>query len=123
MGRKEKIIQDMERLGIYDPAFLPSIDDLCTCEREISAARKEWKATAESGKRPSFTHPLYETIKSLRKDINKLRDDLGLVPKGLQRLRRQAAPTGDSAPPPSSGNAAFSELLTTMRNQANGSGP
>ena len=120
MGKEEKIVQEMTRLGTYDPAFDPSIKDLCTLERERSRMRKEWKTTADPGKPPSFTHPLYAEIKSLGKEINKLRSDLGLVPVGLTRLRSRAVPQGETAPPPASGNAAFGELLNTLRGKANG---
>lgn len=121
MGRKEKIIQDMERLGIYEPAFLPSIDDLCTYERERSAARKEWKATAEPDCRPSFTHPLYETIKGMTRDINKLRYELGLVPKGLETIRKKMAPSSsDAAPIAGTANQGFAALMDKIEEASRG---
>lgn len=123
MSRETEIRAQMERLGTYDSAFDQAIKDLCILERERSAARKEWKATAVPGKRPSFDHPLYSVIRALGKDIDKQRDALGLVPKGLDSLRRRAAPPSESAPPPSSGNTAFGELLTAMRDKANGCTP
>lgn len=121
MGREQTIIQQMKDLGIYDEAFLPSIKDLCTYERERSAMRKEWKNTAEPGKRPSFTHPIYEAIKSLNKDINKLRSDLGLVPAGLQRLRKNAAPsTSEATPTAGTPNKGFAALMDSIREASRG---
>lgn len=121
MGREQTIIQQMKDLGIYDEAFLPSVKDLCTYERERSAMRKEWKNTAEPGKRPSFSHPLYDAIKSLNKDINKLRSDLGLVPAGLHRLRKNAAPsTSEAAPIAGTPNKGFAALMDSIREAARG---
>ena len=116
MGREQTIIQQMKDLGIYDEAFLPSVKDLCTSERERSAMRKEWRATAEPGKRPSFEHPLYAEIKSLSRDINKLRNELGLVPAGLQRLRKNAAPaSSDAAPVTGTANQGFANLMNRIQ--------
>ena len=123
MAKEQVYKQQLENLGVYDPAFDGAIHVLCTQERELSRAMKAWKATVSKDEAPSITDPLYAEISKLRRDILARQDALGLTPKGLQRLRRQAAPSGETAPPPSSGNAAFSELLTTMRNQANGSAP
>lgn len=119
MGRKEKIIQDMERLGTYEPAYLPAIDDLVTRERERSAIRKEWKATAAPGKRPSFEHPLYAEIKIANRDINKQRYDLGLVPKGLQAMRNRSVPTSaDAAPIAGTPNQGFAALMNKLQETA-----
>lgn len=123
MAKEQTYKQQLINLGVYDPAFDGAIHVLCIQERELSRAMKAWKATAEKDEAPSITDPLYAEISKLRRDILARQDALGLTPKGLQRLRRQAAPTSESAPPPASGNAAFSELLTSMRNQANGSTP
>lgn len=121
MGRKETIIEDMKRLGIYEPAYLPSVDDLCTYERERSAARKEWKASAEPGHRPSFTHPLYETIKGMNRDINKLRYELGLVPKGLEAIRKKVAPSSsDAAPVAGTANKDFADLMNSIKEASRG---
>lgn len=119
MGRKEKIIEDMERLGVYEPAYLPAIDDLVTRERERSAIRKAWKATAEPDERPSFEHPLYAEIKIANRDISKLRYDLGLVPAGLQRLRKNAAPSSaDAAPIAGTPNQGFAALMNQIKETA-----
>ena len=116
MGRKENIIRDMERLGIYEPAYLPAIDDLVTRERERSAIRKEWKATAEPGKRPSFEHPLYSKIETANRDINKMRYDLGLVPKGLESIRKKAASsTSDAVPIAGTANQGFAALMDKLK--------
>ena len=124
MAKEDKYKQQLQGLGVYDPAFDGAIHVLCIQERELSRAMKAWKATAPGkNKSPSITDPLYAEISKLRRDILARQDALGLTPKGLQRLRRQVAPVSESAPPPSSGNAAFSELLSSLRNQANGSAP
>ena len=115
--------QQLQDLGIYDPAFEPAIHVLCIQERELSRAMKAWKATASRDQAPLITDPLYQEISKLRRDILARQDALGLTPKGLQRLRRQSAPAGETAPPPSSGNAAFTNLLNSIKEATGGSTP
>lgn len=120
MGRKETIIRDMERLGTYEDAYLPTINDLVTRERERGAIRKAWKATANPGDRPSFEHPLYAEIKAANRDILSLQDSLGLTPKGLQRLRKNAAPSsGDAAPVAGTPNQGFAALMNQIKEKCN----
>ena len=115
--------QQLIDLGVYNPAFDSTIHMLCIQERELSRAMKAWKNTAAKDEAPLITDPLYAEISKLRRDILARQDALGLTPKGLQRLRKQAAPAGDSAPPPSTGNAAFGQLLDQLRENANVSNP
>ena len=120
MAKETQYKQQLQALGVYDPAFDPAIHVLCIMERELSRAMKAWKATAAKNEAPSITDPLYTEISKLRKDILARQDALGLTPKGLQRLRRQANPQGETAPPPAAGNAAFGDLLNALRDKANG---
>ena len=120
MAKEAQYKQQLQALGVYDPAFDPAIHVLCIMERELSRAMKAWKATAAKDEAPSITDPLYAEISKLRKDILARQDALGLTPKGLQRLRRQTAPQSETAPPPASGNVAFGNLLDTLKEKANG---
>lgn len=120
MAKEAQYKQQLQSLGVYDPAFDGAIHVLCIQERELSRAMKAWKATAGRDAAPSITDPLYAEISKLRRDILARQDALGLTPKGLQRLRRQAVPPSETTPPPASGNAAFCELLNTLRGKANG---
>ena len=120
MAKEAQYKQQLQSLGVYDPAFDGAIHVLCIQERELSRAMKAWKTTAGKDAAPSITDPLYAEISKLRRDILARQDALGLTPKGLQRLRRQAVPPSETAPPPASGNAAFGELLNTLRGKANG---
>ena len=86
-SREDKYIEQLKTLGIYEPAFDPEIKTLATLEREWTAAKKEWSATAEDGGKPSFTDPLYSVIQNLRKEILAHREALGLTPKRLRKLR------------------------------------
>lgn len=86
-SREDKYIAQLKALGIYEPAFDPEIKTLATLEREWTAAKKEWSATAEDGGKPSFTDPLYSVIQNLRKEILAHREALGLTPKSLRKLR------------------------------------
>lgn len=113
--------QQLESLGVYDPAFDPAIHVLCIQERELSRAMKAWKATAPSkNDSPLITDPLYQEIAKLRRDILARQDALGLTPKGLQRLRKNAAPaSADAAPITGTANQGFANLLNQIREAAN----
>lgn len=89
MASKEKIYaEQLDALGIYEPAFDSAIHTLCVLEREHARTMKAWKATAKDPQAaPSPTDPLYAAILSQRREILTYRDALGLTPKGLQRLK------------------------------------
>lgn len=110
----------LQELGVYSSAFDPVIHMLCIQERELSRAMKAWKETAADGKAPLITDPLYGEIAKLRRDILARQDALGLTPKALLRLRRQTPPS-DSAPPPSTGNQAFTDLMDRIKEATSGS--
>ena len=121
MAKEQIYKQQLMDLGVYDPAFDPAIHVLCIQERELSRAMKAWKATA-SGKdaSPLITDPLYAEISKLRRDILARQDALGLTPKGLQRLRKNAAPTStDAAPIAGTPNQGFANLLNHIKEAAN----
>ena len=117
MAKEQVYKQQLMDLGVYDPAFDPAIHVLCIQERELSRAMKAWKATAP-GKdaSPLITDPLYAEISKLRRDILARQDALGLTPKGLQRLRKNAAPTSaDAAPIAGTPNQGFSALMNRIQ--------
>lgn len=109
--------QQLESLGVYDPAFDPAIHVLCIQERELSRAMKAWKATApDKNTAPLITDPLYQEISKLRRDILARQDALGLTPKGLQRLRKNAAPaSSDAAPVTGAANQGFANLMNRIQ--------
>ena len=116
MAKEQIYIQQLQDLGVYDPAFDPAIHVLCIQERELSRAMKAWKATAEKNQAPLITDPLYQEIAKLRRDILARQDALGLTPKGLQRLRKNIAPTGgDAAPVAGTPNQGFANLMNQIR--------
>lgn len=123
MTKEQQYKQQLIDLGVYSPAFDAEIHTLCILERELSRTMKAWKATAPPGGAPLATDPLYEVIAKQRRDILTHRDALGLTPKGLQRLRRQALPTGEAAAPVGTSNPALSTLLDGIRGKVNGSAP
>lgn len=120
MAKEQTYKQQLVNLGVYDPAFDGAIHMLCIQERELSRAMKAWKATVPKDSAPSIADPLYAEIAKLRRDILARQDALGLTPKGLQRLRKQVAPAGEAAAPVSGVNAAFGQLLSAIKDQANG---
>ena len=108
--------QQLQDLGVYDVAFDPAIHMLCIQERELSRAMKAWKATAGKDSAPLITDPLYQEISKLRRDILARQDALGLTPKGLQRLRKNAAPaSADAAPAAGTANKGFAALMDQIR--------
>ena len=122
MAKETVYQQQLKDLGVYDPAFDPAIHVLCIQERELSRAMKAWKATAPSkNAAPSITDPLYAEISKLRRDILARQDALGLTPKGLQRLRKNAAPTSsDAAPIAGTANQGFAALMNSIQEAAHG---
>lgn len=99
MAKEATYKQQLQDLGVYDPAFDPAIHVLCIQERELSRAMKAWKATVAKDQFPPITDPLYQEIAKLRRDILARQDALGLTPKGLQRLRKNTAPPSSEATP------------------------
>lgn len=120
MGKEQQYKQQLESLGVYDPAFDPAIHVLCIQERELSRAMKAWRATEPDPKKsPSIMDPLYAEISKLRRDILARQDALGLTPKGLQRLRKNAAPSSpDSAPLAGTPNQGFAALMNRIQEAA-----
>ena len=119
MAKEATYKQQLMDLGVYDPAFDPAIHVLCIQERELSRAMKAWKATAAKDAAPLITDPLYAEISKLRRDILARQDALGLTPKGLQRLRKNAAPSSsDAAPIAGTPNQGFAALMNSIREAA-----
>ena len=119
MAKEETYKQQLQDLGVYDPAFDPAIHVLCIQERELSRAMKAWKATAAKDDAPLITDPLYQEISKLRRDILARQDALGLTPKGLQRLRKNAAPSSaDAAPIAGTPNQGFAALMDRIQEAA-----
>lgn len=90
--REKTYTEQLQALGIYDPAFDPEIKALATLEREWTAAKKAWAATAPPGGKPSFLDPHYAVIQNLRREILTHRETLGLTPKSLRKLRGAPEP-------------------------------
>jgi len=103
LTREQKYTEQLKELGIYQEAFAPAIKDLAMMEREVQKMVKEWKA---EGSPPGTKLQL--TISQYRRDISARRDDLGLTPKGLNRLKRTAA---DKEPAPAGKLTVLDKLL------------
>lgn len=120
MSKESTYRAQLEALGVYDPAFDGEIHQLCIMERELSRARKAWKATAPSkDAAPSFTDPHYEIIQRLQRDILSHRDALGLTPKGAARLRKAALPEPSDDSGVRTANPALTMLLNDIERAAN----
>ena len=70
MTREQIYKEQLQALGIYDPAFDPEI-----------------KATAPPGGKPSFLDAHYPIIVQLEDKILAHREALGLTPKSLRKLK------------------------------------
>ncbi len=123
MSKEDTYKQQLEALGVYDPAFDPVIHMLCIQERELSRAMKAWAATKGSDEKfPSIDHPLYAEIARLRRDILARQDALGLTPKALLRLRKSAAPPSSDAPLiAGTAHQGFAALMNQIQEATNGS--
>lgn len=96
MATREQIYtQQLQALGIYEPAFDPEIKQLAILERRKTRAEKAWSATAPPGGKPSFLDPHYQVIIQLEDRILQHREKLGLTPMALRKLRGVA---GSDAP-------------------------
>ena len=121
MAKEATYKQQLDSLGVYDPAFDPAIHVLCIQERELSRAMKAWKSTVAKDEAPSITDPLYQEIAKLRRDILARQDALGLTPKGLQRLRKNLAPASSEAVPAAgTSNQGFAALMNSIKEAAYG---
>ena len=90
---KKLIIENMTRLGIYQPEFDVTIEIYVGLVKQYNALEKQFKSTkfevnektgyAENSKRS----PIVSSLENLRKDILKYATDLGLTPAGLKRLK------------------------------------
>lgn len=90
MTREQKYIDQMKRLGIYDEAFDPEISTLAQLERELTRMKKAWSKTAAPKQAPSVTEPIFAEIRKTRAEILQHREALGLTPKSLRKLNREA---------------------------------
>lgn len=120
MKQEDKIKQQLQALGIYQPAFDGTISDLATLRRERHRTRAAWKATVPKKVAPSPLDPLYALIRQQSRDILALEDALGLTPKALRRLKAQSiVPEASAAVDAQGGSPVVSALLDTLRTQAN----
>ncbi|MBQ8109685.1 MAG: hypothetical protein IJ124_05965 [Clostridia bacterium] len=87
MTKEEKYTQQLKEMGIWEDAFAGTVHDLAILEREQARTRKAWKETAEDGGAPSPLDPHYLLILQQGRDIDRLRDALGLTPKALRKLK------------------------------------
>ncbi len=99
--KEQKYADQLKDLGIYEPAFEPTIHQLAILEREQARTRKAWKKSADDGEEPATLDRLYAVILQQDKMIHTLRESLGLTPKALRRIRSSFGtdPEEDSGKP------------------------
>ena len=86
MTREQIYKEQLQELGIYNPAFDPEIKTLAQLERRLTRVQKAWSETAPPGGKPSFLNDHYPIIVQLEDKILAHREALGLTPKSLRRL-------------------------------------
>lgn len=74
-------------LGIYEEAFEPLIREVAQIERRRTRLQKAWAATAPPGGKPSFLDPHYPLLVQAERELLARREELGLTPKALRKLR------------------------------------
>lgn len=87
MTKEVRYIQQLKDMGIWEDAFAGAVHDLVVLEHEQSRTRKAWKASAEDGEKPSMLDEHYQLILQQGREIAKLREALGMTPKGLRRIK------------------------------------
>ena len=98
MATREQIYtRQLQELGIYEPAFDPVLKTLAQLERRLTRVQKAWSATVPAGCKPSFLDPLYNVITQLESQILVYRQQLGLTPQALRKMRGITAQHGPSA--------------------------
>lgn len=121
MGREAMIKADMEAAGVYSPIFDASIRQLAKTERELSKAEKTWRANGgqmvsqlvnKTGATYTAKDPYYAVVDQLRKDIQTMRNQLGLTPVGLKRAKAMAEPAMDM------GTSRIEQLLAAAHDHA-----
>lgn len=109
MGREAMIRADMESVGTYNAIFEPTIKQLAKLERELPKAEKTWRAAGgqmvaelvnKTGGKYTAKDPNYAVVDTLRKDIQALRNQLGLTPTSLKRAqaKNELASGGQKSP-------------------------
>ena len=90
----------MRAVGVYNEIFEPAIKSLAKAERQLSRAEKEWRAQGgkmvaelvnKTGAAYTAKDPYWTAVEQLRKDVQSMRNQLGLTPTGLNKARARGA--------------------------------
>lgn len=100
MAREEKIREAMKAAGIYNEIFEDSIKALAKAERQLARSEKEWRRQGgqmviqqvnKTGAEYTAKSPYWAVVEAQRKDVQALREKLGLTPSGLKKVQQKAA--------------------------------
>ncbi len=120
MGKEQMIRDSMISVGTYNAIFEPTIKQLAKAERELSRAEKAWRAAGgkmvaelvnKTGGKYTAKDPNWAVVEQMRKDVTALRNQLGLTPTGLNKVRN-ALDTG------AAGKSRIEELLDAAHDYA-----
>lgn len=99
MAREDKIREAMRDLGVYSESFEDSIKTLAKAERQLSRSEKEWRQhggqmvaelTNKTGSTYTAKDPYWAAVEAQRRDVQAMRDKLGLTPSGLKKAKSSA---------------------------------
>jgi phage terminase large subunit-like protein len=100
MAKEEMIRDAMRAVGTYNEIFEPSIKQLAKAERQLSRSEKEWRKQGgkmvadlvnKTGGQYKAKDPYWAGVEQQRKDVTALRNQLGLTPTGLNKVRNRQA--------------------------------
>ena len=100
MAREDKIREAMQAAGVYSEAFEDSIKALAKAERQLSRSEKEWRKqggqmvaelTNKTGATYTAKDPYWAVVETQRKDVQAMREKLGLTPSGLKKAQGRAS--------------------------------
>lgn len=111
-NKETQIREAMTALGVYNAVYEPQIKELAKLERELGRAEKAWRDAykgmkgddgkaiepqmvvtliAKDGTPYRTKDPYYSAVEKIRKEVQAQRQQLGLTPKSLQRVKEQNA--------------------------------
>ena len=99
MAREEKIREAMRAAGVYNEIFEDAIKALAKAERQLSRSEKEWRKqggqmvatlTNKTGAEYTAKDPYWAVVETQRRDVQAMREKLGLTPSGLKKVAAKA---------------------------------
>lgn len=100
MAREEKIREAMKAAGVYNEIFEDSVKALAKAERQLARSEKEWRKQGgkmvaqlvnKTGAEYTAKDPYWAVVEAQRKDVQAMREKLGLTPSGLKKVQQRVS--------------------------------